>query len=128
MGISTSQIANVLEGQTLVMPGGSLRADDVRLTVRATNAVESLAAIGDLVLANPQTGASFRLADIATIRRGVTEPASLLLFRDGAPAIGLGVSNTIGGNVVEMSAAVKTRMETLIKDRPVGIQVASISG
>ena len=127
MGISTSQIASVLEGQNLVTPGGSLRAGEVRLTVRATNAVDSVTAIGDLVLANPQSGASFRLADIATVRRGVAEPASLLLYRDGAPAIGLGISNTIGGNVVEMGASIKARMDALTQDRPIGIEVTSIS-
>jgi multidrug efflux pump subunit AcrB len=127
MGISTGQIADVLEGQNLVTPGGSLRAGETRLTLRAANAVDSVTAIGDLVLVNPQTGASFRLSDIATVRRGVQEPASKLLYRNGQPAIGLGISNTIGGNVVEMGEAVKARMDSLINDRPIGIEISPIS-
>jgi multidrug efflux pump subunit AcrB len=127
MGITTDQIASVLEGQNLVTPAGALDAGETRLTLRATSAVDSVTSIGALVLANPQTGASFRLSDIATIRRGVTEPASKLLYRDGMPAIGLGISNSIGGNVVEMGEAVKAKMDALITDRPIGIEIAPIS-
>lgn len=127
MGISTSQIASVLEGQNLVTPAGALDAGETRLTLRATSAVDSVTSIGNLVLANPQTGALFRLSDIATVRRGVIEPASKLLYRDGKPAIGLGVSNSIGGNVVEMGEAVKAKMDALITDRPIGIEISPIS-
>ena len=39
----------------------------------------------------------------------------------------MGVSNTIGGNVVKMGTAVKMRMDELISERPIGIEVLPIS-
>jgi len=127
LGLVPGQIAQILEGQNLVTPGGSIQAGDTRLEVRARSGVSSAEAIGDLIITNAQTGASFRLSDIATITRGLREPANMLLYRDGRSAIGLGISNTIGGNVVNMGVAVKERMDALISERPIGIEVLPIS-
>lgn len=127
LGLSPNQISDILSGQNLVTPGGSIRAGERRLEVRPQTAVDSLDAIGDLLITNPQTGVSFRLGDIATITRGLKEPPTQLIYRDGMPAIGIGISNTLGGNVVNMGEAVKARMDALISERPVGIDVLAIS-
>lgn len=127
LGLSPSQISQVLEGQNLVTPAGDLQVGERRLTLRPETAVDSLDAIGNLVISTPQNGASFRLSDIATIRRGEAEPATKRLFRDGRPAVGIGISNTIGGNVVKTGEAVKARMDALILERPIGIEVLPIS-
>ena len=127
LGLAPSQIADILTGQNLVSPAGSLVAGNQRLELRPTSAVASLEDLGAQLITNPQTGVAFRLSDIATISRGIKEPATSLLFRDGRPAIGIGISNTIGGNVVNMGEAVKARMENLISERPIGIEVLPIS-
>ena len=127
LGLTTGQISDVLEGQNLVTPRGTIKAGSTRLIVRPENGVDSVEAIGGLVIANPQSGASFRLSDIATVSRGLAEPSKQLLFRDGQPAIGLGISNTIGGNVVNMRDAVTARMDALLDQRPVGMEVLAIS-
>ncbi len=127
LGLAPAQVAGLLEGQNLVTPAGSLSAGPARLTVRAPAAVDSIEAIENLVLVNPQNGASFRLRDIATIRRGYEDPPTSMLFRNGKPAIGLGISNNIGGNVVTMGDKVKARMDALISERPIGIEIETIS-
>lgn len=127
LGLSVNQIAEVLEGQNLVTPAGTVLAGQRRLTIRPETAVTSLEAIANLVISDPQTGRSFRLMDIAEVRRGIKEPVSMRLFRDGHPAIGLGVSNTIGGNVVTMGDAVKARIAELTPQRPLGIELLPIS-
>ncbi|GGX59406.1 multidrug transporter AcrB [Tateyamaria omphalii] len=127
LGLAPDQIAQILEGQNLVRPAGSIKAGQTRLMVRPESAVSSTEAIGNLMITNAQTGASFRLSDIATISRGVEDPATMLLYRDGKAAIGIGISNTLGGNVVNMGVAVKERMDALIDQRPIGIDVLPIS-
>lgn len=127
LGLAPSQIADILKGQNLVSPAGSLVAGQTRLELRPTSAVASLEALGAQLITNAETGVAFRLSDIATITRGVKEPATSLLFRDGRPAIGIGISNTIGGNVVTMGEAVKGRMDALISERPIGIDILPIS-
>ncbi|MEO0912934.1 MAG: efflux RND transporter permease subunit, partial [Pseudomonadota bacterium] len=127
LGLSAQQIGDVLEGQNLVTPGGSVVAGERRIAIRPAVAVGSIEAIETLVISNPATGASFRLRDIATVSRGLVEPATTLLYRDGQQAIGIGISNTIGGNVVTMGEAVKARMDALLSDRPIGIEILPIS-
>lgn len=127
LGLSPSQIGQVLEGQNLVTPGGDLLAGERRITVRPEVAVDSIEDIKNLVISNPQSGASFRLSDIATVSRGQAEPATNRLFRDGRAAVGIGISNKIGGNVVKTGEAVKARMDALISERPIGIEILPIS-
>ncbi len=127
LGLSPDQLSQVLEGQNLVTPSGSLVAGERRIPIRPQGGVASVEAIENLVLSNPQTGASFRLSDIATISRGFAEPATELLFHDGQPAIGIGISNVLGGNVVEMGAAVRDRIAALEAQRPIGMELIPMS-
>ena len=127
LGLSADQIAQVLEGQNLVTPAGSIRAGGTRLVIRAAASVTSLEAIEDLVITDASGARSFRLKDIAAVTRGLKEPAERRIFRDGRPAIGLGISNITGGNVVRMGDAVKARMTELVGQRPLGMELTPIS-
>lgn len=127
LGIAPQQIAQLFDGQNLVVLAGAINAGDVRLELRTSTSITSPEQIGDLLITNGQSGASFRLADIATVTRGLQDPPSPLLFRDGRPAVGIGISNTLGGNVVAMGEAVKARMDALLSERPIGIEVLPIS-
>ncbi|WP_299143966.1 efflux RND transporter permease subunit [uncultured Tateyamaria sp.] len=127
LGLAPAQIQQLLEGQNLVTPAGSVVAGLSRLSVRPEGAVGSIGSIESLLITNTQTGTSFRLGDIATVSRGLKEPPSSLLFRNGEQAIGLGISNTLGGNVVTMGKAVQDRIDALESERPIGINVLPIS-
>lgn len=127
LGLSSGQIAQVLEGQNLVTSAGSVDAGTARLTIRPTSGVASLEALEELVIVGGKEGQSFRLRDIATVSRGIKEPVSKLLYRNGQPAIGMGISNTIGGNVVNMGEGVNRRIADLTGQRPLGIELTAIS-
>lgn len=127
LGLSSGQVAQLLEGQNLVTPAGDIETGTIRTPIRLGTAVSDFQTLGETYINDPQTGRSFRLKDVATITRGIKEPSGKLLFRDGKPAIGLGISNAIGGNVVNMGKAVKARMQELEKDRPIGIELHEIS-
>ena len=127
LGLAPDQIGQILEGQNLVTPAGSIVAGQARLQVRPQSGVSSTDAIADLIITNPQNGASFRLGDIAEVRRGLIDPPESLLYRDGQQAIAIGISNQRGGNVVEMGEAVKARMDALEAQRPIGIEILPIS-
>ena len=127
LGLSPERLGRVLEGQNLVTPAGSIRADGARLAVRPAAAVATLEALGDLVVTDADGTRSFRLRDIATVRRGIRDTAEQRLFRNGRPAIALGISSTTGGNVVELGDAVKARLAELTERRPLGMELAPIS-
>ncbi len=127
LGLSSGQIAQLLEGQNLVAPAGSVETGSSRTTIRLDAGVPDIDAIGEIYINNPEGGQAFRIKDIATISSGLKEPSGKRLYRDGKPAIGLGISNTQGGNVVTMGEAVKARIAELEGDRPIGIELFAIS-
>lgn len=127
LGLAPAQIRELLEGQNLVTPAASITAGTARLSVWPEGAVGSIEAIESLLTTNTQTGTSFRLGDVATVSRGLKEPPSSPLFRNGEPAIGLGISKPLGGNVVTMGKAVQARIDVLEGERPIGINALPIS-
>ncbi len=127
LGFSSGQVAQLLEGQNLVTSAGSVDAGNTRLAIRPSSEASSLSSIEELVIVSTESKRSFRLKDIATVKRGVKEPESKLLFRDGKPAIGIGISNTIGGNVVNMGDLVNARIAELESQRPLGMELSVIS-
>ncbi len=127
LGLSSGQIAQLLEGQNLVAPAGSVETGSSRTAIRLNAGVPDIEAIGEVYINNPGGGQSIRIKDIATVTAGFKEPRGKRLFRDGKPAIGLGISNTQGGNVVTMGEAVKARLAELERDRPIGIELFAIS-
>ena len=127
LGVSSGQVAQLLQGQSIVTPAGSVDAGNIRLAIRPSTTDKALESIKELVIVSAQSRRSIRLKDIATVTRGSVEPDSKLIFHDGKPAIGIGISNTIGGNVVDMGDAVNARIAKLEGQRPLGMELAAIS-
>lgn len=126
LGVGLEQINQALRERNLITPAGDLRVGPQRVPLSPTGQVDSVEAIGNIVL----TGGGDRviyLRDVATIVRGVTEPPRALMRFDGQPAIGLGVSNVAGGNVVAMGDAVRARLAELDAQRPVGMELNVVS-
>lgn len=127
LGVSLEQIHQVLRERNLLAAAGDLRVGPQRLALSPTGQVDSVEAIGNIVLASSGGDRVISLKDVATITRGVLEPPRALVRYDGAPAIGLGVSNLAGGNVVAMGDAVRARLAALESQRPVGMELNVIS-
>jgi len=127
LGVPLDQVYASLRAQNLVAAAGTVRAGSLRLQIQPEETVASLEALKQLVVAGDSTSGLVRLQDIADIKRDYVDPPTALVRRDGRPAIGLGVSNVLGGNVVEMGDAVKRRLAELDSQRPVGMEVNAIS-
>jgi multidrug efflux pump subunit AcrB len=127
LGVSLEQIHQVLRERNLIAAAGDLRVGAQRVAVSPTGQVDSVEAIGNIVLASSGGDRVIYLKDVATIARGVLEPPRALVRYDGEPAIGLGVSNLSGGNVVAMGDAVRARLAELESQRPVGMELNIVS-
>jgi len=127
LGIHVDQIYQALQHQNVITPAGDLRVGDLRIQLSPTGQVDSVEAIGHIALAAGDGGQVIFLKDIADITRGVVEPPVALLRYDGAPAIGLGIAQVAGGNVVSMGDQVRQRLAELEPQRPVGMELNIIS-
>ncbi|MDC5721784.1 efflux RND transporter permease subunit [Vibrio europaeus] len=126
-GMSIDQVYQVLEKQNVVTVAGALDADGMRVSVIPSANISSFEQLKTLQVGLGENNTIMRLQDIATVTRGYEEPASVLMRYNGERAVGLGISNVAGGNVVEMGDAVKARIAELDSQRPHGIELNEIS-
>lgn len=127
LGIPLEQIYQALQQQNVITPAGNLQAGARRIEIAPTGQVDSVEAIGSIALAAGDAGQVIFLKDVADITRGLVEPPRALVHYDGAAAIGLGIAQVAGGNVVAMGDAVRQRLAELESQRPVGMELNVIS-
>lgn len=128
LGLSPEQVFAALSGQNLVVSAGKVDVDSQYVRIEPTGGIQTVQDIGNtLVLTGDATQPKLYLRDIATITRGYTDPPSAVMRYNGKPAIGLGISTKLGGNVVTMGAAVDQRLHQLIAETPIGIEIGVIS-
>ena len=63
----------------------------------------------------------FRLADIATVKRGYADPPQPMFRFNGKPAIGLAIGMRANGDLLEFGKTLEERMEKIAKELPAGI-------
>ncbi|MGF1735810.1 efflux RND transporter permease subunit [Photobacterium satsumensis] len=126
-GLSAEQVYQVLQKQNMVTVAGTLETESMRVAVVPTSSVRTFDDLKNLQIGIGENNTVMRLGDIAAVTRGYQEPTSVLMRYNGMRAIGLGISNVAGGNVVEMGDAVTARIAELESQRPVGIELHDVS-
>lgn len=127
LGVPLTQIYASLKSQNMINAAGDVMAGSQRLQINPQSTVDSLQTLRELVVAGDSKSGLIRLKDVADVERSYLSPPRALMRYDGEPAIGLGVSNIQGGNVVQMGDAVKARLAELDGMRPVGMEIHPIS-
>ncbi|MGB0619342.1 MAG: efflux RND transporter permease subunit [Myxococcota bacterium] len=126
LGIPPQAIARELQAINVVSDAGRVEVGSEYIALDPTGSAEAIDDIG-AILVTGASGEQVRLRDFATIRRGHVEPERAVLRYDGHRAIGLGISTSPGGNVVEMGEALEARMRELQPQIPLGIELGIIS-
>ena len=87
LGIEPQQLFGALAQQNRVAPAGRVDTGSANLQVRVTGGFESLADIESVALR--ANGRSFRLGDVAAVRRGYADPPGAQMRHQGREAIGV---------------------------------------
>jgi multidrug efflux pump subunit AcrB len=125
LGLDQQQVVQSLQAQNRVTPAGVIEAGPERITVRTTG---QFASEEDLRNVNLRLNDRFyRLADIADISRGYTDPPAPMFRYNGQDAIGLAIAMKDGGNIQVFGKALHARMEALTANLPVGVGVHTVS-
>src|SRR5215510_5739499 len=125
LGVTPQQIFDSVARQNAVVPGGSVDTAADRINLRVTGAfsgVEAIAAVP--VQAN---GRTFRLGDVATVKRGYQDPPVFMAREGGKAALGLGVSMQDGANIIALGENLKQAMAAVTAELPVGIEMTQIA-
>ncbi|MBV8837217.1 MAG: efflux RND transporter permease subunit, partial [Alphaproteobacteria bacterium] len=125
LGITPQQIFDSVTRQNAVVAGGSVDTASDQINLRVTGAFNAADAIAGVPV--QVDGRSFRLGDIATVKRDYEDPPSFLVRTGGKPAIGLGVSMQDGANIVTLGENLKRAMRAITFELPVGIEITQIA-
>ncbi|MBQ3396404.1 MAG: efflux RND transporter permease subunit, partial [Synergistaceae bacterium] len=125
LGISANEIFSVLNQQNTLSTMGKTFYGNQYVTINPTGSLLSVEDFGETVIGG-MGGRVIRLKEVATIRRDYVNPQSMMMFFNGRPALGIGISTIAGGNVVTMGEAVAKRLEELESERPIGMELDEI--
>ncbi|HRL77740.1 MAG TPA: efflux RND transporter permease subunit [Candidatus Accumulibacter phosphatis] len=118
--LNLSQIVATLQAQNLVRPAGTIQGEQERVFLRVTGAFDSER---DIEAVNIVAGERiFRLGDIATVRRGFTDPPQPMFRVNGKPAIGLAIAMRDAGDILALGENVRKEMAEIKANLPVGIE------
>ena len=127
LGVNVNSILDVLNKQNAIAVAGNLEADQIRIPIQPELYTTTVEGIKNLTVAVGDNQRLIRMKDLAHVYRDYQTPARMFMYYNGEPAIGFGVANESGGNIVEMGDAVKARLAELENLRPVGMELHSIS-
>lgn len=130
LGLDLNSVIAQIGAQNAVEHAGVLDAGSQNLQVRVGGQFGSIEALAQLPLrvVNPATGAASmtRLGEVATIRRGYSDPPGVKVRFQGREVIALGVSMAKGGDIIALGQALGGRVEQIRARLPVGIELGRI--
>ena len=114
-----------LRAQNAVSPAGALETGEEKILLRVSGAFGSEP---DLLNVNfLSNGRLIRLRDIATVRRGYSDPPQPMFRVNGKPAIGLAIAMRDGGDILALGRNVKKAIDQSVANLPLGIDASLVS-
>ena len=126
LGITKDEIFAALRDKNLPADAGKIKMGTEYIAIYPTGIFKSEKDFNDLLISS-KGGKLIFLKDVATVRRGYVEPPVNILRFNGKPALGIAISTVLGGNAVTMGEGVEKRLNELIGQIPIGMDLKVIS-
>ncbi|MEX3759703.1 efflux RND transporter permease subunit [Paraburkholderia phenoliruptrix] len=125
LAITPAELAHAIDAQNAVAPVGTFNTPDDRVFVRTSGAFKDVRAFEDMLISvNSRT---FRLGDIAQIRRGYDDPPVTQMRTNGHAVLGIGITMQTGGDVIRLGKALDSERAELQARLPAGLKLVQIS-
>lgn len=125
LGITPQQIAQAINEQNAVASAGVITTGDDRVYVRPTGQFSDVVALENTLLR--VNGQSFRLGDVATIRRGYDDPPTQQMRFMSQDVLGIGITMQPGGDVIHLGKALDKATVDLQKRLPAGLKLNEVT-
>ncbi len=125
LGIAPTAIANAIEQSNAMTPSGMLETSTDNVYIRVSGMFDDIRAIESVPI--NAGGKIFRLADIATVERRYSQPSEPKFFYNGQPAIGIAVSMTPGGNILELGREEHRLIAAAQSELPLGMEIHQVA-
>ncbi|WP_322039259.1 efflux RND transporter permease subunit [Burkholderia diffusa] len=125
LGISPQQLGQAINAQNDISSAGVLTTADDRVFVRPSGQFDNVAAIADTLIRI--NGHTFRLGDLATVKRGYDDPPVTQMRTKGHAVLGIGVTMQPGGDVIRLGKALDAESKDLQAQLPAGLKLTLVS-
>ncbi|KER72011.1 multidrug transporter AcrB [Burkholderia cepacia] len=125
LGISPQQLGQAINAQNDISSAGTLTTADDRVFVRPSGQFDNVDAIADTLIRI--NGRTFRLGDLATVKRGYDDPVVTQMRAGGKAVLGIGVTMQPGGDVIRLGKALDAESKDLQAQLPAGLKLTLVS-
>lgn len=120
--LDASRIGNVLAGENLNLPAGSIKMGKIEYNVRTVGEFTSAKEM-EMVVVGQQGGRIVYLKDVATIRDTLEENTRDVRLMGGKRGLMLMVQKQSGANTVDVAREVLAKIETIKKELPTDVSI-----
>lgn len=125
LGLPLSAVQQALEAQNAVTAAGFFETASERIQLRVTGRFESVQEIRDFPIRVGDR--TFRISDVAEVKRGFNDPPAPRMRFMGEDAIGIAVSMKDGGDILVLGKALETEFARLQQTLPLGMELSKVS-
>ena len=125
LGIDPNLLINSIKTQNAMTASGMVETESDNVYLRVSGMFEDIESIRNIPVR--AASKSFRLGDIASVRRGFVDPADPKMFFNGKPAVGLALSMDKGGNILTLGKDLQVTIEQIKADLPLGLEIGQVS-
>jgi multidrug efflux pump len=125
LGLDVRTLVQAVSGQNAVAAAGFYELGDERIYLRPSGKFESLDAIREVPVR--AGGRTFRLGDIAEIKRGYVEPTDNKMRFMGRDALGIGIVMRSGGDIVALGKQLDAAMKRIDQQLPIGVRLERVA-
>jgi multidrug efflux pump subunit AcrB len=125
LGISPNVIFDAIQKENSVTASGSINTKGPQVFIRVDGAYDDLEKIKNTsIVAN---GHTFKLSDIADVKRGYEDPPSFVIHNNSEPTLILGTVMKEGYNGLKLGENLQNETEKIASELPVGIDFTKIT-
>ncbi len=121
LGVDQATIVQALSQQNAVAGAGFFETASERIQIRPGGAFDTVQAVADTLIRSGNR--SFRLGDIATVRRGTSDPPAPEVRYGGKRALAIGISMAPGGDIIQLGKALNAHMAAARTKLPLGVEI-----
>ncbi len=125
LGLPLDQVQRAIDEQNAVAPASFFETPTDRVQLRVSGRFDSVQQIRDFPIRIGDR--SFRLGDVADVRRGFADPAAPRMRFMGENAIGIAVSMRQGGDILKLGEVLDAEFARLQETLPVGMTLSKVS-
>jgi multidrug efflux pump len=125
LGLPLAVVQQALEEQNAVAASGYFETATDRVQLRVTGRFQSVEEIRDFPIRVADR--TFRIGDVAEVKRGFNDPPAPRMRFMGEDAIGLAVSMKAGGDILVLGKALELDFARIQETLPIGMQLRKVS-